>query len=88
MKKMKLTRSDWSSIHRDFKGTIDGYKSRMWNNELIPVEIVKDYDYKQGDRVRCNGYDGAIVRRYSAGMYEVRVPGGVTCVSASELVAL
>lgn len=40
--------------------------------------------YKQGDRVFCNGYPGAIVRHYSGGMWEVRVPGGVVCVGESE----
>lgn len=39
--------------------------------------------YKQGDRVFCNGYPGAIVRQYELGMWEVRLPGGVTCVAES-----
>ena len=92
MEIMKLTQTAWNHIHPDFKGETDGQKFRMWadakNHSTVAVEIVKDYDFKQGDRVRCNGFDGAVVRRYSKGMYEVSVPGGVVCVSASELISL
>jgi len=52
----------------------------------VAVEIVTDHAFKQGDAIRANGYDGAIVRRYSPGMYEVRLPGGVACVSASDII--
>lgn len=41
--------------------------------------------YKQGDKVRVNGYDGAIVRHYAGRMYEVRLPGGVACICESDI---
>lgn len=37
-------------------------------------------NWKQGTKVTANGYDGAIVRQYSEGMWEVRLPGGVACI--------
>lgn len=89
---MKLTQAAWDCIHPDFKGESDGQKYRMWaeasNHSTVAVEIVKDYSYQRGDRVRCNGYDGTIMQRYSKGMYDVRVPGGVVCVGASDLISL
>lgn len=39
--------------------------------------------FEPGQKVICNGYPGAVVRMYSEGMVEVRLPGGVVCVSAS-----
>ena len=42
--------------------------------------------YKQGDKVRANGYDGVIVRHYDGTMYEVRLPGGVAVVCSSDIV--
>ena len=86
MKTMRLTHEEWNAIHPDFKGEIDRQKYRMWNCELVPVTLIKRHDYPQGAKIRANGYDGVIVRQYSAGMYEVRLPGGVCCVSASEIV--
>lgn len=41
--------------------------------------------YKQGDKVRANGYDGTIVRHYDGHMYEVRLPGGVACICESDI---
>jgi hypothetical protein len=41
------------------------------------------YVFNRGDKVICNGYPGAVVGMYSAGMVEVRVPGGLVCVSSS-----
>lgn len=38
-----------------------------------------------GESVRANGYDGSIVRHYAENMYEVRLPGGVACVSARDI---
>jgi hypothetical protein len=34
-----------------------------------------------GQRGTTSGYEASVVRHYSDGMYEVRVPGGVTCIS-------
>ena len=41
---------------------------------------------KQGTPVMCNGYRGAIVRHYSDNMYEIRLPGGVTCTDDFEVI--
>jgi len=44
--------------------------------------------FKVGDKVICNGYPGSVTRVCDgqlAGMLEVRVPGGVTCVDASSV---
>ncbi len=44
---------------------------------------------KVGQKVKCNGYDGTVTRVCDGqleGMVEVRAPGGITCVSASEVV--
>lgn len=38
-----------------------------------------DGKWMQGTKVRCNGYEGAVIRHYSGNMYEIRVPGGVVC---------
>lgn len=47
--------------------------------------------FKTGDRVTCSGFKGIVYRLYIDGdregarMYEVRVPGGMTCVCGSDL---
>jgi hypothetical protein len=44
--------------------------------------------FSVGDKVLCNGFAGvvtAVCDGQLKGMYEVRVPGGLTCVGASEL---
>ncbi len=41
------------------------------------------FTFQPGDQVVCNGYPGSVARMYGEGMVEVRVPGGLTCVSAS-----
>lgn len=41
-----------------------------------------------GQRVICNGYDGTVTKLCDgqlAGMCEVRLPGGVTCVDITEV---
>jgi hypothetical protein len=43
-------------------------------------------DIKPGVRLACNGYPGTVMRLCGDGMAEVRVPGGLTCVSIAELV--
>ena len=40
------------------------------------------FDFKVGDKVICNGYEGAIISWYSEGMVEVRLSRGSVCVSA------
>lgn len=40
---------------------------------------------KQGTAVMYGEFPGTIVRHYSGGMYEVRLPGGVGCVDAADL---
>lgn len=43
--------------------------------------------YQVGDRVFCNGYDGTVIRicEWSENLYEVRLPGGVACVSDADI---
>lgn len=40
-----------------------------------------------GQKVTYGEFAGAIVRHYYEGMWEVRLPGGVACVSGAHLVA-
>lgn len=37
-----------------------------------------------GQAGTCHGFPATVVSHYHNGMYEIRVPGGVTCVSASD----
>jgi hypothetical protein len=49
-------------------------------------QIGQRFDFKQGDQVVANGYRGAVSRALDgelAGMVEVRLPGGVSCMSSS-----
>lgn len=39
--------------------------------------------FKPGDPIIGNGYKGTVVRMYSEGMVEVRLPGGTCCIPAS-----
>ena len=39
-----------------------------------------------GQRVTYSGFDAVVVRHYEGNMYEVRVPGGLTCVDAGDLI--
>ena len=47
-----------------------------WNPEHFAV----------GQAVTYSGFRGVIVRHYHEGMWEVRLPGGVACVSGSDLI--
>ena len=40
-----------------------------------------------GQRVRYAGFPATIVRHYFEGMWEIRTPGGVACVSGSHIEA-
>jgi hypothetical protein len=39
-----------------------------------------------GQRGTTSGFPATVIRHYSDGMYEVRVPGGVTCIPASDFI--
>ena len=39
----------------------------------------------RGDKVKCNGYPGVVVREYSDNMYEVRLNSGLVCVDVSDV---
>lgn len=39
-----------------------------------------------GQRGTYSGFAATVVRHYANGMYEVRVPGGVTCISGESFV--
>ena len=40
---------------------------------------------EQGTRITSSGFPGAIVRKYSDRMYEIRLPGGVCCVDIADI---
>ncbi len=48
-----------------------------WNPSHFPV----------GQRVTYGEFSGTIVRHYHEGMWEVRLPGGIVCVSGANLIA-
>jgi len=39
--------------------------------------------FATGQRVVCGDFEATIVRHYAEGMWEVRLPGGVACVSGA-----
>lgn len=41
--------------------------------------------FSPGQRVRCGDFPGVVVRHYHEGMWEVRMPGGIACVSGASL---
>ena len=50
-----------------------------------PAPAVADVpatQFEGGERVICNGYAGAVVRMYSAGMVGVQLKSGLVCVRA------
>jgi hypothetical protein len=44
--------------------------------------------FKVGQRVMANGFEGVIVRFYASQTWEVRLPGGVAAVCASDITPL
>ena len=52
-----------------------------------PAHWNKDH-FKQGQRVMYGEFAASIVRHYYEGMWEIRLPGGVACVSGSHLVTV
>ena len=41
---------------------------------------------KPGQTGTYAGFPASVVRHYDGNMYEIRVPGGVTCVSAADFI--
>ena len=41
-----------------------------------------------GDKGTYSGFPATIVRHYSGNMYEIRVPGGLTCVDVSYFIGV
>jgi hypothetical protein len=41
--------------------------------------------FAKGESVSYGDFKGSIVRHYYEGMWEVRLPGGIACVSGSQL---
>ena len=39
-----------------------------------------------GQKVTYSGFSGVIVRHYAEGMWEVRLPGGLACVSGAHII--
>ena len=52
-------------------------------NTQVSYRIGHRFKFEPGQAVVCNGYPGTVAGMYSEGMVEVRVPGGLVCVSAS-----
>lgn len=59
-------------------------------------EIAKESaTFEVGQKIHCNGYPGSIVKEYVkpsytvgygwSAMYEVRLPGGICCVSSCDI---
>lgn len=48
-----------------------------------PFAIGQRFTFKPGDKIIGNGFPGTVVRMYSEGMVEARLPGGVACIPAS-----
>ncbi|NGX96332.1 MAG: hypothetical protein G4V63_14280 [Candidatus Afipia apatlaquensis] len=42
--------------------------------------------FKAGQHITYSGFAGTIVRHYHEGMWEVRLPGGVSCVSGAHII--
>lgn len=47
--------------------------------EVRPASII----LTPGQRGAYSGFPATVVRHYDGNMYEIRVPGGLTCVDAS-----
>lgn len=41
--------------------------------------------FQRGEKVTYGEFPATVIRHYSEGMWEVRLPGGVACVSGSDL---
>ena len=50
-----------------------------------PAYFNEDH-FKVGQKVTYEGFEAVIVRHYYEGMWEIRVPGGLTCVSGAYIV--
>jgi|ERR1043166_381860 hypothetical protein len=67
-------------------GSIGGKKSkRSLSSEEARAMARARGKLKQGTKVMCNGYEGAVVRHYDGDMYEIRLPGGLVCTDNFEL---
>ena len=91
--KVIMSKSQYAKTHRDFKGVVHGVKTIMRANGghgscLIAVEFDDGGPLRQGRKVICNGYEGAIVRRYDGAMVEVRLSSGIVCVDIGDLIFL
>ena len=61
------------------------------NGIVIADSLSKEHRFKVGDKVICNGYEGAIgtvLTGQLKGMYDVRLMSGIVCVDGKELVPL
>jgi len=48
-------------------------------------EYFNHNNFKPGQKVICNGFEGTIIRHYYEGMWEVKLPGGLACVSGASI---
>lgn len=90
--KVIMSKAAYRDTHRDFKGVIHGVKTvlRCTARGTCPVAVEFDNgaELRQGRKVICNGYEGAIVRRYDGAMVEVRLSSGIVCVDIADLIFL
>lgn len=50
----------------------------------IPAYFNPSY-FSAGQRIEYSGFTGSIIRHYCEGMWEIRLPGGVACVSGAHI---
>jgi len=78
-----LVRAGFSKDALDVAKTVSAIETPL----LAPsFSLGQRFDFKQGDQVVANGYRGTVSRTLDgelAGMAEVRLPGGGSCMSAS-----
>ena len=87
-----MTKAGYAAVHKDFKGMYQGVRTVMRMTDkgstLLEVRFDDGKELRQGRKVICNGYPGAIIRRYSGAMVEVRLERGAVCVDIGDLIFL
>jgi len=62
-------------------------KTHQCDPDWIAAMGVRDVlAFNVGQRGTYSGFSATVLRHYRNGMYEVRVPGGVACISGSDFV--
>lgn len=82
MTKFALTNHDWARFGLTHKPLPFGYGTQDETRKENPMKA----DIKPGDKGITSGYPATVIRRYSEGMIEVRVPGGVTVIPTQDFI--